>query len=168
MKMREALVCSLAMALLLAALPASAKKPLVDEMAPDFTLRSEGRYNLRLDEQKGYVVVIGFWASWCRSCPPQLKALEALSKKYEEKGVKVWGITLDKSFDDAVHYKDKNDLNFAILHDADVTVSERYDIDDLPAIFVVDRDGKLRLTNEGFNPSDEAKLDQFLQTLVNE
>ena len=168
MTAKSGLTWSLLLALLLTAVPASAKKPPVGDIAPDFTLRSDGRFNLRLEEQKGYVMLVGFWASWCRSCPNQLKALDALGKKYGDKGVRVWGITLDKDFDEARRYISKHDLQITILQDSEVAVSERYDIDDLPATFVVDRDGKLRLMSEGFNPGDDDQLDQFLQTLVNE
>jgi peroxiredoxin len=80
----------------------------------------------------------------------------------------VWGVTLDQEFDAARHYVEKHNLRFTTLHDSSVQVSERYNFDDLPTTLVVDRDGKLRLMSEGFNPGDEAKLDQFLQTLVNE
>lgn len=166
--MKRTLTLTLMITTLLTALPASAKKPPIGDIAPDFTLRSDGQYNLRLSEQKGYIVVIGFWASWCRSCPVQLKALDDLGEKYRDKGVKVWGIALDKEFDDARHYVEKHNLRFTALHDSSVQVSERYDFDDLPTTLVVDRDGKLRLMSEGFNPGDEAKLDQFLETLVNE
>ncbi|HEX4937515.1 MAG TPA: peroxiredoxin family protein [Candidatus Kapabacteria bacterium] len=148
--------------------PALAKKPPVGDQAPDFTLHADGPFNLRLEEQKGYVVVVGFWASWCRSCPIQLKALETLHQKYKDMGVKVWAITLDEDFEAARHHAHKHGLNFTLLQDGEVRVSERYDIDDLPATFVVDRDGKLRLMTEGFNPGDEARLDQFLETLVRE
>ena len=168
MNLKRGLTLILMLTSLLAALPASAKKPPIGDIAPDFTLHSNGKFNLRLEEQKGYIVVVGFWASWCRSCPIQLKALNELGRKYEEKGVKIWGITLDKDFDEALHHAQKNNLHFTVLQDSEVAVSERYDIDDLPSTFIVDRDGKLRLMTEGFNPGDEAKLDQFLQTLVNE
>lgn len=166
--MKRMLTLTLMITTLLAALPASAKKPPIGDVAPDFTLRSDGKYNLRLSEQKGYIVIIGFWASWCRSCPVQLKALDGLGDKYRDKGVKVWGISLDQDFDAARHYVKKNNLRFTTLHDNSVHVSERYDFDDLPTTLIVDRDGKLRLMSEGFNPGDEAKLDQLLQTLVNE
>src|SRR3990167_4440094 len=156
------------LATLLAASPALAKKPPVGDQAPDFTLHSDGPYNLRLEEQKGYVVVVGFWASWCRSCPIQLKALEAVHQKYKVMGVKVWAVTLDEDFEAARHHAQKNGLNFTLLQDGEVRVSERYDLDDLPATLVVDRNGKLRLMTEGFNPGDETRLDQFLETLVRE
>lgn len=166
--MKRVLSLTLLLSGLLLALTANAAKPPIGDRAPDFTLHSSGPYNLRLEEQKGYVVVGVFWASWCRSCPVEMQALERLRKKYSEMGVKIWAITLDKKFDDALHYAAQHHLHYVLLQDSDTKVSERYDIDDLPSTFVVDRDGKLRLQKEGFNPEDEATLDQFLQKLVHE
>ncbi len=166
--MNKVMTLTLLLASTLLAGPALAKKPPVGDRAPDFTLHSTEPYNLRLSEQKGYVVVVGFWASWCRSCGGQLEALEMLHQKYANMGVKVWGISLDETLEAARHHAQKKNLHFTLLQDGEVRVSERYDIDDLPATFIVDRDGNLRLMTEGFNPGDEAKLDQFLQTLVRE
>lgn len=168
MKLPAAMPAALLLATLLSALPAYAGKPPIGEPPPNFTLASDGPFNLRLSEQKGYIVVAGFWASWCRSCPEQLQALNQLHQKYADMGVKVWGISLDRKRDDMLRQKNKYHLQFTQLQDSDTQVSERYDLDEIPAIIVVDRDGKLRLMTEGFNRGDEARLDQLLQTLVNE
>ena len=146
--------------------PAMAAKPKVGDTAPNFTLKSNGTYNLRLSEQKGYVMVVVFWASWCRSCPVQLNSLNALQRKYEPYGVKVWGVSLDKKMEDAKHYVEHKGLNFTVLYDHEFLVSENYDIDDLPASNIVDRDGVIRHYQDGFEPTDIAKYDEILQQLV--
>jgi peroxiredoxin len=147
---------------------AFAKKPPINDKAPDFTLHSDGPHNLRLSEQKGYIVAVVFWASWCRSCPLQLQSLEALKQKYEAFGVKVWAVTLDKNKADTEHYRMHKGLGLTILYDETFEVSERYDIDDLPASFIVDRDGVIRHLQDGFEPTDVQKFDNLLQQLVSE
>lgn len=147
---------------------AFAKKPPVGDLAPDFTLHSDGPFNLRLSEQKGYIVAVVFWASWCRSCPVQLEALEQLQKKYASYGVKVWAVTLDKNPEDTRHYQQHKGLDLTVLHDDTFVVSERYDIDDLPSSFIVDRDGIIRHLQDGFEPTDIDKFDTLLQSLVSE
>lgn len=153
---------------LLASPMAFAKKPPVGDQAPDFTLNSDGPFNLRLSEQKGYIVAVVFWASWCRSCPVQLQALEQLQKKYQEFGVKIWAVTLDKKRSDAAHYRQHKGLDLTILFDDQFSVSERYDIDDLPSSFIVDRDGIIRHLQDGFEPTDVDTFDTVLQSLVSE
>ncbi|MCG8534778.1 MAG: TlpA family protein disulfide reductase [Pseudomonadales bacterium] len=148
--------------------PAFAKKPPVGDMAPDFTLPTNGKYNLRLSEQRGYIHVIVFWASWCRSCPVQLDSLNTLQEKYREFGVNVWAITLDKTREAAHHYLTHKQMDFTILYDTAFEVSERYDIDDLPSSLIVDRDGRIRHIQDGFEPTDIDKYDAILQKLVRE
>ena len=160
---RTLLGCLLALAI---SQPVLAAKPALGEPAPNFTLNSNATFNLRLSEQKGHVVVLVFWASWCRSCPTQLNSLSQLQSKYEPYGVKVWGISLDKNRDDAEHYLKHNNLNFTMLYDDSFVVSEEYDIDDLPASMIVDRNGIVRHTQDGFEPTDIAKYDEILQKLV--
>ncbi|MAR92324.1 MAG: TlpA disulfide reductase family protein [Pseudomonadota bacterium] len=159
---------TLLMMLTLAATPVFAKKPPLGDQAPDFTLHSDGPYNLRLSEQKGYVVAVVFWASWCRSCPGQLEALAALQDKYAERGLKVWAVSLDENRDKADHYRRHEGLDLTLLYDDSFLVSERYDIGDLPSSFIVDRDGKIRHLQDGFDPADVARFDALLQQLVSE
>lgn len=146
--------------------PVFAKKPPLGDTAPNFTLSTDGQYNLRLSEQKGYIVVVVFWASWCRSCPVQLNSLNTLKQKYKDYGVKVWAVTLDKTKQAADHYLTHKKLDFTILYDTSFEVSERYDIDDLPASLIVDRDGYIRHIQDGYEPTDTQKFDEILQKLV--
>ncbi|RLP55556.1 MAG: hypothetical protein D6160_03890 [Ketobacter sp.] len=145
---------------------ALAKKPAIGEPAPDFTLRSDSPFNLRLSEQRGHIVVAVFWSSWCKSCNPMLESLSSLQDKYEEYGVKVWAISLDKEPEDAQHFNQHHNLGLTILYDDSFLVSERYDIEDLPSSAIFDRDGVVRYLNDGYETGDTEKLDELLQKLV--
>ena len=54
--------------------------------APDFTLRTMGGPNLRLQEQRGRVVLINFWATWCGPCRQEMPHLNRLYEKYRASG----------------------------------------------------------------------------------
>jgi len=166
--MRRALNAILLGLALIASPGAFAGKPPLGSPAPDFTLHSSGPYNLRLSEQKGKIVAVVFWSSWCKSCSLQLDALEQLQKKYKDQGVMFWAITLDKNRHDADHYRQHKGLTLTSLYDDGFVVSETYDIDDLPSSFIVDRDGMVRYLQDGFEPTDIDKFDARLQELVSE
>ncbi len=64
----------------------SAKTTLLQQPAPDFTLKSLEGPNIKLSELRGDVVLINFWASWCGPCRQEMPLLEELSSKYEPTG----------------------------------------------------------------------------------
>ena len=56
----------------------------VGKKAPDFTLKTNKGKNLRLNDFRGKVVMINFWATWCAPCRKELPYLDALYKKYKK------------------------------------------------------------------------------------
>ena len=145
---------------------AHAEKPALGASAPDFTLHSDTPFNLRLSEQKGQIVVVVFWSSWCRSCNDLLESLRSTENKFSQYGVKVWAITLDKNPEDAQHFNQHRDLGLTILYDDSFFVSEHYDIEELPSTAIIDRDGVIRYLHDGYESGDIEKLDELLQKLV--
>ena len=65
-------------------------------MAPDFTLRSMNGPNLRLQEQRGQVVLINFWATWCPPCVEELPMLNAFYREQAANGWQVVGLAIDQ------------------------------------------------------------------------
>ena len=63
--------------------------------APDFTLRTADGRNLRLHEQRGRVVLMNFWATWCGPCRQEMPLLNQLHQKYQAAGLTLLGINVD-------------------------------------------------------------------------
>ena len=63
--------------------------------APDFTLRTADGRNLRLQELRGQVVMVNFWASWCAPCRVEMPHLNKLSDKYRSSGFTLLGVNVD-------------------------------------------------------------------------
>lgn len=112
--------------------------------APDFALRSLDRGNQRLSEYRGDVVVLGFWASWCGDCRRRLPELNSLYERHRGQGLVMLGINLDRDPQRARDFARVLGLDFPVLLDADGVVGRLYEVEDVPRIVVIDRDGAVR------------------------
>ena len=118
---------------LLACVAASAVTVQPSGIAPDFTLRSMDGPNLRLAEQRGQVVMVNFWATWCGPCRQEMPHLNKLYDKYRDSGFVLLGVNIDDNAGKATDLANKLGLKFPVLLDTDKTVSRLYDMGTMPA-----------------------------------
>jgi thiol-disulfide isomerase/thioredoxin len=103
-----------------------------------------------IDEYKGKVVVVDFWATWCGPCIEELPNLKAVYDKYHGRGLEVVGISLDDEKDLLTKFIKQNGLPWKILFSSDPkktgfseASADYYGISGIPAIFVMNRQGKV-------------------------
>jgi peroxiredoxin len=135
-------------------------------LAPDFTLRTLGGPNLRLQELRGRVVLVNFWATWCGPCKQEMPELNKLYDKYHASGFVLLGVNVD---DDARHAADvatKLGLKFPVLLDSDKAVSRLYEVDSMPSTLLIDRDGRVRYVHRGYLAGYETRYDQQIRELL--
>lgn len=136
--------------------------------APDFTLKSAEGRNLRLAEQRGQVVLVNFWASWCGPCRQEMPHLNRLYDKYRSSGFTLLGVNID---DDPAHgaaTATKWGVRFPVLLDADKAVVRRYDLGAMPATVLIDRDGRVRFMHRGYREGMEEAYERQIRELVRE
>ncbi len=136
--------------------------------APDFTLRSMAGPNLRLGEQRGQVVMVNFWATWCGPCRQEMPHLNKLYDKYRDAGFVLLGVNIDDNAAKATELAGKLGLTFPVLLDTDKTVSKLYDIGSMPATVVIDREGRVRHLHRGYREGVELAYDQQIRALLKE
>lgn len=140
----------------------------ISDEAPDFTLKSLKGSNLRLEEYRGQVVLINFWASWCGPCRQEMPVLDRLHNRYEDAGFLVLGVNVEGEAKPAQKIVDKTNVTFPVLIDKDQKVSELYNLEAMPSTIVVDRDGIVRYIHRGYKPGDEVKYVEIVKTLIRE
>ena len=136
--------------------------------APDFTLRSMDGPNLRLAEQRGRVVMVNFWATWCGPCRQEMPHLNKLYDKYRDSGFVLLGVNIDDNARKATDLAAKLGLKFPVLLDTDKTVSRLYDMGSMPSTVLIDRDGKVRHLHRGYRDGYELTYDQQVRALLKE
>lgn len=138
--------------------------------ALDFTLPSNGRYNLKLSEQQGKVVALLFWSSWCGSCALALEQFSQLERELDDDDLKIWALNIDeqKKYDHALDHYQRHQFSLPVLFDTDHSVSKGYDIGDLPVVMIIDRDGNLQYRSNGFDQRGFNEVSSLLQQMVSE
>lgn len=138
------------------------------QSAPDIRLTDLAGKPVSLATLRGKVVLVDFWASWCKPCREELPVLEALHKKYAAEGLVIIGVNVDKDVAAARKFLQENKLNlsFALANDAQHKVAESYAPPTMPSSYLIDREGKVRFVHEGFRASDAAKMEAEIKQLL--
>jgi peroxiredoxin len=136
--------------------------------APDFTLRTADGKNLRLHEQRGRVVLVNFWATWCGPCRQEMPLLEQLHQKYQGSGFTLLGVNVDSDSRQAISLASKLGVSFPVLLDGEKTVSKLYDLNSMPSTLLIDRDGKVRYVHRGYQAGYEALYEKQIRELLKE
>jgi cytochrome c biogenesis protein CcmG/thiol:disulfide interchange protein DsbE len=137
----------------LAALPfalsgaAPARKPKVGEIAPDAELTLMDGTKLHLDEMRGEVVVLNFWATWCVPCRTELPTLDHYYKMQKQHGLRVYAVTTEGS---VPLFKLKPLFGVLTIAPARKIKGPYSPIDGgVPTNYIIDRAGKLRYAKAG-------------------
>lgn len=140
----------------------------VSGTAPDFTLKSRSGENLRLEDLRGEVVMLNFWASWCGPCRQEMPHMDDIEKEFRDYGFRVLAVNVDQRREDAEEFLDTMPVDFAILWDHDSQVSERYDVQAMPTTVMIDRDGQARYVHHGYQPGYEDDYRAQIRELIRE
>lgn len=138
----------------------------VAQPAPDFTLKRFNGENLRLEEYRGKVVFINFWASWCGPCRQEMPILDQIRQRYAPLGLVVLGVNVDSNFRKAKDIADETHVKFPLLRDSHQHVSEAYQVAGMPFTVIVDRDGVVRYVHRGYKPGDEREYVDRIRHLL--
>lgn len=137
----------------------------VGSVAPDFSQATPDGQQLSLSSLRGKVVLIDFWASWCRPCRMENPNVVRVYNRYKDKGFEILGVSLDKTKDawtgaiqqDGLAWKHVSDLAFW-----NNAVAQQYGVSSIPYTVLLDREGKVLAKNLR-GPALEAKLAEVLK-----
>lgn len=137
-------------------------------VAPDFTLKVLNGPNLRLQEQRGQVILVNFWATWCAPCRKEMPHLNRLAEKYGKSGFLLLGVNVDDDAKNAADVAARLGLKFPVLLDTDKKVSKLYQLSTMPSTVVIDRNGRVRYLHRGYREGMEEAYEQQIRELVKE
>ena len=111
------------------------------KLAEDFTLPLVGGDRLRLSAERGKVVLINFWATWCPPCREEMPAMERLWRQQKGQGFVLVAVSVDADTKKVKPYLDEHRLTFPAGLDPRMDLANAYGVRAVPSSFIVDRRG---------------------------
>lgn len=123
--------------------------PAAMEAAPDFNMTLFEGGDFQLSAQKGKVVVINFFASWCVSCGEETPVIEKVSHKYAPQTVAFLAIAVDDTEKKAKAFLQKRNMTIHAGLDKTGKIKDAYGIYGMPTTFFIDKNGKVSYFHAG-------------------
>ena len=114
------------------------------ENAPNFTLKNLDGKEISLNQFRGKHVLINFWATWCGPCKIEMPSLEALYERFKDRNFVLLAISNDMFGANIVKpFVKAHNINFPVLLDQRLKVSNAFGVVSLPTTFMIDPQGKI-------------------------
>ena len=147
--------------------PRAVPSPLVGRPAPAFALTTFDGKAVSLEDHRGKVIVLNFWASWCYpACYEEAPVLEASWRRAEAQGVVVLGVAIQDKDPASLEFIQRFGLTFPNAPDPAGKVSIDYGVYGVPETFVIDRRGVIRRKHVG--AVTEAVFREWVEPLLGE
>jgi len=124
--------------------------------------------NVNLDNFRGKVLVVDFWASWCGPCAKSFPYFNQLSGELAKHGVEVVGVNVDENPEDAQQFLENKNVNFHLAADHAQNCAKQLQLKAMPTTFVIDRKGVVRHEQLGFRESESQEFRAVVEKLIAE
>ncbi len=133
--------------------------------APDFQLSLFTGDRFRLSEQRGKVVLVNFWASWCPPCRAEAPVLERAWRRYRDRGVVLVGLDVWDAREDALRFLREFDVSYP-NGPADSSTPVEYGVTGIPETFFIRPDGTM--ARHWIGPLTDEQVVAFIEELLDQ
>ena len=127
----------------------------------------EVAYPKTVAASKGKVVLVNFWATWCAPCKQELPAIDAVARRYADRGFVALGVDAGGDQDNVVEsFARQQRLSFALLEDSTGATATHWRLLGVPTSFLIDAAGIVRAVHPG--PYKQSDLDKAVKALLAE
>ncbi len=142
--------------------PNKALLALKDKDAPPFVLTSFKGIEVSSSQWNGKVVLLDFWEVWCGPCLASMPKVEALYKKYRDKGLLVYGITCEKEqLASARKMVEKRGVSLPVLVGGEA-IQKQYGVNAVPLYVLINKAGKISFLSEGYSDEIQTAIQKAL------
>lgn len=133
--------------------------------APGISLSNLDDELITLEQYRGKVVIINFWATWCPPCRKEMPSMQRAWQELQENDVMMLAVHVGGDFGQVWQFVSEYDLDFPILLDDTSRVSRSWPVRGLPTTFVIDPDGQIAYMTLGGREWDEPGILEMIYAL---
>jgi len=145
---------------------ASAAAPAPGETAPPLALLDAHGELVSLEQLRGRVVYVDFWASWCGPCKRSFPWMNDLQRRYHARGLTIIGVNVDKRRGDADRFLQQVPSTFTIVFDAAGVTPNDWGVRGMPSSYLIDPQGRVAMVETGFLDERKAAIEARIQKLL--
>ena len=122
-----------------------------EKKAPDFSLQDLNGKKFGLNQFKGKVIFINFWATWCSPCKEEMPSMEVLHQQFKEKNFVLLAVSVDYGGEKPVkEFINKYQYTFPVLIDPKCKTLDLFQVKGIPTTFLIDK--KKRMVGKAIGP----------------
>lgn len=125
-------------------------------------------YLFNINNYKGKVVYLDFWASWCGPCKFSFPYMQRLANRFRGRDLVILADNLDQNSNKADAFLSQINTNIPIIYDPKGVLATRYKVQDMPTSILFDRNGRIRYVHKGFYKGKEDEYTSHVIQLLNE
>lgn len=142
-------------------------RPEIGLPAPGFELQRLDGGTAGIADFKGRLVLLNFWATWCKPCREEMPALQSLWRRYRARGLTVLAVAADRGNRDGIaDFVSRLHADFPVLLDPDGKVRIRYEVTGLPFTYIIGRDGRFIGRVVGARDWDGPRVRELIKALL--
>lgn len=144
----------------------------VGDIALDVSLpvliSSEQTQQVSLNQYRGQIVYLDFWASWCPPCLVSMPIMNELRNRLQSQGIafEVVAVNVDSDPEDGMDFLEEKPVDFVVLSDPQGKTPAAYKIKGMPTSYLINPAGVIEFSHEGFRPGDGEKIEEEILKLL--
>ncbi len=142
--------------------------PRSGQAAPNFKVATTSGQQVSMDNYRGRVLVLDFFATWCQPCRASIPHLVEMNKKYGKQGLYILGMGADEDGEGAVKaFADQNRITYPVALAGETTLAD-YGVRSVPVMFVIDKKGRIAEVFRGFTDDVARSTELLIKKLLAE